>query len=75
MPTKETQRLLLAHGLSFVMKNENDEDLVRIHHFRPYVEVIILVCLVRQFFCFRSIVLAVALNLTRASFFRVLQTL
>ena len=74
MPTKDTRRLLLAHGLSLVMKNENDEDLARIHEVWSYVKV-------RSFFVWFDSFFSdqlwwvVVSNVTRASFLRVLQTL
>ena len=55
MPTKETQRLLRAHDLPFVVNNEKDEDLVRIHQVCSYVKVGSFFVWFDSFF-FRSIV-------------------
>ena len=74
MPTKDTRRLLLAHGLSLVMKNENDEDLARIHEVFSYVKVRSSFVWFDSFFS-DQLWWAVVSNLTRASFLRVLQTL
>ena len=55
MPTKDTRRLLLAHGRSIGMKNENDEDLARSHEVCSYVKVRSFFVWFDSFF-FRSIV-------------------